>query len=226
MLLTYINLATVIAGSFIGLAFGKYFPERIIKLVFQGMSALTIYLGVDMCNQSTSPLIMILSIVIGSIIGELINIEKGISNLGTSLNKRFKSKNNDNFNDGIITAFLLYCIGTMAFLGPLEEGLKGHSDLLLTKSILDGFSSIILCARLGYSVIFSIVPMFVLQGSINLFAQSIHDKISDFMLAEMTALGGILLICLGLNLLEVSKIKVTNMIPGLLVAIILAYFMQ
>ena len=159
-------------------------------------------------------------------LGELINIEKGISNLGTSLNKRFKSKNNDNFNDGIITAFLLYCIGTMAFLGPLEEGLKGHSDLLLTKSILDVFSSIILCARLGYSVIFSIVPMFVLQGSINLFAQSIQDKISDFMLAEMTAFGGILLICLGLNLLEVSKIKVTNMIPGLLVAIILAYFMQ
>ena len=225
MTLTFLNLATVLVGSFVGLAFGKHFPERVIKLVFQGMAALTLYLGVDMCDQSQSPLILILSIVIGSIIGEVINIEKGIEKTGSILIKKFKHLNSEKFNEGLITAFLLYCVGTMALLGPLEEGLKGHSDLLLTKAILDGFSSIVLCSRLGIGVTFSIVPMFILQGGINLFARKIQDTITEAMINEMTALGGILMICLGLNLLEITNIKVTNIIPGLLVAMILAYYL-
>jgi uncharacterized membrane protein YqgA involved in biofilm formation len=228
MTLTFFNLATVIFGSIFGLAFGKFLPERMVKLVFQGMSALTLYLGVDMLDKSGSPIILVLSIVIGAILGELINIEDGIAKLGDTLKNKLKSKDSERFNEGLITAFLLYCVGTMAVLGPIEEGLYGDSKLLLTKAMLDGFSSIVLCSRLGIGVVFAVIPMFIFQAILNLSAQSIHNffeaSLLQNMMDEMTAVGGILMILLAFNLLEITKIRVTNIIPGLIVAMVLVYF--
>lgn len=225
MTLTFLNVGTVVVGSLLGLTVGKRLPQAMVNLIFQGMAALTLYLGIDMLMKSQSPIILILSIVIGGLIGEGVRIDKWMDRLGHGL-KKIIPGDNDRFNEGLLTAFMLYCIGTMAFVGPLEEGLTGHSDLLLTKAILDGFSSIILCSRLGVGVLFSILPMFLFQASISLFATSIKDSISKSMLNEMTAAGGILMILLAVVLLELKEIRVINLLPALLVAMFLAYLFQ
>jgi hypothetical protein len=165
---------------------------------------------------------MIFSIVIGSIFGELIDIDKWINNFGEWLKNKFKTKN-QKFSEGLVTAFLLYCMGSMTILGAIEEGLGGVPNLLFAKSILDGFSSIILAATLGLGVLFSSIPLLIYQGGLTLLASNIQNSLTEIIVNEITAVGGIILLGLGITLLEIKKIKIINMIPSMILAGILAY---
>ena len=219
---TLINVLAILTGGILGLLIKSLLPERFIKIVFQGLGLITLYIGFSMAIKTNNYLLVILSIVIGSIIGELINIDKFITVFSDKLKTKFKYKNSK-FSTGLITAFLLYCIGSMTILGAIEEGLGNEYNLLLTKSIMDGFSSVILTAAFGVGVIFSIIPLFIYQGGLTLLASAASDFFSPFIISNLTAVGGILLIGLGINILEIKKIKIANMLPSIIVVVILAY---
>lgn len=221
---TFINAAAVIVGSFLGLLIHSKLPERIVKISFQAIGLFTLFLGFNMASETQNFMVIIFSIVLGSIIGETIKLEKQINGLSNFLKNKLKSKN-QKFTEGLITAFLLFCVGSMAILGSIEEGLGGEPNLLLAKSVLDGFSSLALSSSLGVGVIFAVVPMVIYQGGITLFAGYLNNFFTEAIIAELTAVGGLLLIGLGLSLLEIKKIKVVNMLPSLVMAIILAYLL-
>lgn len=221
MLGTIVNVGTVLLGSSLGLLLHRHLPEKITKIVFQGIGLFTLFLGFSMAMKTTNFLIMIFSIVLGSIIGQLLSIDAALDNFGNRLKKRVGSEN-DKFSEGLITAFLLFCMGSMTILGAFEEGLGNPPNLLYAKSMLDGFSSIALSAGLGIGVIFSAIPLLIYQGGLTLFAGWLGEFFSEIVINEMSAVGGLMLIGLGINILEIKPIKVINMLPGLLVAVVLA----
>lgn len=225
MLGTLINAAAVILGSLIGLAIHARLPERLTRIAFQGIGLFTVFLGFTMAAKTSNFLVMIFSIVPGSIIGELIGIEKHMDRLAGRIKQKIRSENKS-FSEGFITAFLLFCMGSMTILGAIEEGLGGRPDLLIAKSVLDGFSSIALAASLGAGVIFSVLPLLVYQGGITLFASSLQQFFTSALINELSAVGGLLLIGLGINILEIKRLSILNMLPSLVIAVILAYFFQ
>lgn len=220
---TLINSAAIIIGSLIGIALNTKLPERFIKIVFQSIGLFTLFIGVYMAINTTNLFLMVISIVSGSIIGEWINIDKYINKIGDKLKTKFKSKN-ARFSEGFVTAFLLYCMGSVTILGAIEEGLGGEPNLLLAKSVLDGVSSIALAAALGYGVMFSVIPLLIYQGGLTLLAANFGNYFAENIITELTAVGGLMLIGLGLNILEIKQLKILNMIPALIVIVILVYF--
>ena len=218
---TIINVFTVIAGSLIGIVFSKKLPANIIKLIFQSIGLFTIFLGIKMAFETSNYLIMIFSLVLGAICGEWINIDKYVNQLGNYLKKKLKS-DNQHFSEGLISAFLLFCMGSMTILGAIEEGLGGKPDLLIAKSLLDGFSSMVLASAMGFGVMVSVIPLFLYQGGLTLLAKILGDYSSEIIINELTAVGGIILLAIGLNILEISKIKAVNLLPALVFAVILA----
>ena len=219
---TLINAGAIIIGSIIGLIIHSRLPKRIITITFQGIGLFTLFLGFTMATKNSNLLIMIFSIVLGSIIGELIDIDKFMNRFSAWLKNKIKSKN-DKFSEGFITAFLLFCMGSLTILGAIEEGLGGVPNLLLAKSVLDGFSSIALSASLGIGVIFSVIPLLIYQGGLTLFASSLQNLFNEILINELTAVGGLLLIGLGINILEIKKFKILNMLPSLVIVVILTY---
>jgi len=181
------------------------------------------FLGVEMALKSNNYLIMILSLVIGSIIGKFFDLKEIINKIGDKLKKKLKSKNSK-FSEGLVTSFLMFCMGSMTILGAFDEGLNGNSNLLFTKSVLDAVSSIILAASLVVGVLFSVIPLFLYQGGLTLFAVSLQNYLSEPIILQMTSVGGILLIGLGISILDIKKIRVLNRTPSLVVALIIAYF--
>ncbi|MFC1733410.1 DUF554 domain-containing protein [candidate division KSB1 bacterium] len=223
MIGTIINAGAVITGGIIGIFINYRLPERFTKIVFQGIGLFTIFLGISLAIKTNNFLLMIFSIVIGAIVGELIDIEKYIDRFANYLKRKVKAKNSK-FTEGFITAFLLYCVGSMTILGSIEEGLGNPPRLLLSKSILDGFSSIALAAALGFGVILSAIPLLLYQGFLTLFASYLNSYLNQVYIDELSAVGGILLIGLGITILEIKKIKIINMLPALIIVIILTYF--
>ncbi|MDG5800399.1 DUF554 domain-containing protein [Marinilabiliaceae bacterium ANBcel2] len=219
---TLVNVAAIIVGGVIGLTFKKNLPEKIVKVVFQGVGLLTVCIGVSMFLKTENLILVVLSILFGGIVGGSLQIDKRIQYFSLKLRKK-SSLVGETFSEGITTAFLLYCMGALAILGAIDEGLGHGSELLLTKSVLDGFSSIALASALGVGVIFSIVPLFLYQGGITLMASHMGAFINESIINDLSATGGILLCGLGLNILKVTKIKVIDLIPSLLFILIFAY---
>ena len=165
-------------------------------------------------------LILIFSLILGSIIGQLLDIDAWLTRISESLKKKWHSKN-DKFSEGLVTAFLLFCMGSMTILGAIEEGLGGNPNLLLAKSLLDGFASIALAAALGFGVMLSVIPLLVYQGGLTLCARLFEQSVTLPIINELTAVGGIILIGLGISILEIKKLKVINMLPSLVIVVIL-----
>lgn len=222
MLGTLINVAAVIIGSITGIIIHSKLPKKITDTAFHGIGLFTIILGVMMAVKTNNLLIMIFSIVIGAIIGEIIDIDKRINYLGEWLKKRFKTKN-ERFSEGFITAFLLFCMGSMTILGAFEDGIYGTPNLLVAKSVLDGFSSIFLATTMGIGVLFSFIPLLFFQGGLTLFAVYMQSIFTDVMINELTAVGGVMLVGLGISILEIKKIRILNMLPSLIIVVILTY---
>ncbi len=211
---TVVNAITVTAGASIGLIIKKHLPQRIITIVFQAIALFTVFIGVKMALASTHILIMILSLVFGGLTGEIIRLEENTEILVNKLKSKFKLKN-EQFTEGLLTAFLLFCAGSMSFIGSIEDGIHHDPTLLLTKSVMDGFSSIILSAGLGIGVLFSVVLLVLYQGSLTLLAAWLGQFVSTQVINEISAVGGILLIGLAINILEIKKIKVLNLLPAI-----------
>lgn len=223
MLGTLINTGAVIAGSVVGLLIHAKLPPRITAMTFQGIGLFTLFIGFLMAQRTQEPLVMILSIVLGAILGEAIDLAAYLERFSLFLKAKVKS-NEAKFSEGLITAFLLFCMGSMTILGAIEEGLGNRPNLFLAKSVLDGFSAIALATTFGLGVLFSAVPLLLYQGVLTLGAGLLHNVLSKAVVGEISAVGGLILIGLGLTILEIKTIKVLNMLPALLIAALLAYF--
>jgi len=223
MLGTWINAGTVIVGSSIGLLIHSRLPRRITTIVFQGIGLFTLFLGITMAMKTGNFLVMIFSIVLGGIAGELLDVDGRMTRMSDYLKKRIRLKS-ERFSEGLVTAFLIFCMGSMSILGPIEEGLGKPPNILLAKSLLDAFSSMALAASLGVGVLFSVIPLVLYQGGITLAASYVQSFFTNVLINELTAVGGILLIGLGINILEIKSLKILNMLPSLVIVVILAYF--
>lgn len=217
---TFINIITVIIGSTVGLLLGNRFPQKIKGIAFQSLGLISLLIGIQMALKVDNPLTLIFAILIGAIVGESINLEKIFDSAGEFLKQKVKSKNTK-FTEGLVTAFLIFCIGSMTIVGSINEGVSGDKTLLLTKSVLDGFTSIALASTFGIGVIFSVIPMLILQGGLTIFAGLFQPFFTQSLINQLTATGGILILGIGINLLELKKIKVINMLPALLVIILM-----
>jgi uncharacterized membrane protein YqgA involved in biofilm formation len=222
---TIINSVAIILGSAIGVLFQHRFPKKIQLIVFQGLGLSTLLIGLQMAQKVDNILTLIFSLLIGGIIGESINLELQMEHLGNWFKSKVKSKDAQ-FTDGFVAASVLFCVGAMAILGSLDEGIRGDRTVLLTKSILDGFASIALAASMGIGVAFSAIPILLYQGSITILARYTQGFFTPLMIHQLTAVGGLLIVGISINLLEIKKIKVTNLLPSLILIILFSLFIK
>lgn len=220
---TLINAGAVIIGSLIGMTFNRKVPDRISRAVFIPIGLFTIFLGVKMTINTPNLLILVFSIVSGTLLGVLMNLNRAVDNAGDYLKKKLKSQNR-HFTEGLVTAFLIFCMGSLTVLGAFEEGTGHFPDILLTKSIMDGFTSIILAASMGIGVMLSAIPLLIYQGLLTLFAGQLSSIITPDIINEISGAGGLMLLGLGIEILEIKKLKIINMLPALIIAGILTYF--
>jgi uncharacterized membrane protein YqgA involved in biofilm formation len=218
---TIVNAAAILIGSIIGKLLSGI-PAGMRQTVMQGIGLAVIVLGLTMSFETKNILLVIVSIVVGSILGELMRVEDRLNQAGAWLEKKVGGSKDGSIATGFVTATLVYCIGAMAVLGSMDSGLRNNHDILYTKAMLDGFSAIIFTSTLGIGVAFSALPVFLYQGSIALLSTQINHLISktmlDSILVEVTAVGGLMIVAIGINILELRKINVANMLPALVVA--------
>ncbi|MGM0866768.1 MAG: DUF554 domain-containing protein [Bacillota bacterium] len=217
---TLVNGVCIIIGTLLGKALHRI-PEDMKGTVMKAIGLAVIVLGLQMGLKSENFLIVIISLALGAAWGEWLNLEDKLNSLGNWLEKKLGSNKETSISQGFVTATLIFVIGAMAVIGALDSGIRGDHDVLLTKSIIDGFTSLILTTTLGIGVMFSAIPVVLYQGFIALFATQIHqwvpEELMDAYIVEMTATGGIMIFAIGLNLLGVTKIRVANLLPGIIV---------
>jgi uncharacterized membrane protein YqgA involved in biofilm formation len=218
---TLVNAAAIIVGSLLGRLLSGI-PDSIRQTVMQGIGLAVVLLGLKMSFETNNILLLIMSMVIGSIVGEVLGIEKGLNQAGHWLEQKLGGSKQGSIATGFVTATLVYCIGAMAVLGAMDSGLRNNHDILYTKAMLDGFSAIIFTSTLGIGVMFSAVPVLLYQGMIAMLSTQIYGLVSkemlDAILVELTAVGGLMIVAIGINILELKKINVANMLPALVIA--------
>jgi uncharacterized protein len=221
---TLVNGLLIIVGTLLGKLLNRI-PEGMKTTVMYAIGLSVMVLGLQMGLKSQNFLIVILSLVIGAVLGELLKLEERLNDLGQWLEKKVGSNGKGSISEGFVTATLIFVIGAMAIIGALNSGIRGDHNVLYTKSIIDGFTSIILTTTLGIGVIFSAIPVMLYEGTIALFATQIdrfvpHALMNQF-ITEMTATGGVMIFAIGLNLTGMAKIKVANFLPGILVTLVI-----
>jgi uncharacterized membrane protein YqgA involved in biofilm formation len=222
MIGTIVNTVAVILGGGIGLLLKKNMPPRITSIYFQAIGLFTLAIGISMIVKMDHILIIVSSLAIGSLLGEWLNIESATERMSSYFKKRFKI-GNEKFSEGLITSFLLFCIGSLTILGTIQEGTGVSSDLLFTKSFMDFFSAILLASAFGIGVIFSAVPLFIYQALLTILAMYAGSFLSPEIILGLTNIGGIMLIGLGINILEIKKLRIFNMTPALLIVIVMLW---
>ena len=218
-----VNTGTVIVGSLLGLLFRKGIPQRISSAVMIGLGLCTLYIGIDGALEGENVLIVIAAMVLGGIVGTLLDIDGAINRLGGWVETRFRHGEGEGSTvaQGFVTASLLFCVGAMTVNGAIEAGVKGDDTIFITKATLDFFSSMMLTAGLGLGVMLSAAFVLVFQGVLVLLAGVISPVLTPFAVAEMTCTGSLIMLGIGLNLIGIAKIKVANYLPGILFAPIL-----
>lgn len=227
MLGVIVNVAAIIAGALVGTLFKKGIPERVTESLMHGLAFCVIYIGIDGALGGTNTLVLILSMVVGTVIGTLIDLDGRFERGAEKIGNKFKKPGAENtFTEGFVTATLLFCVGAMAVVGSINAGLIGDNTTLYTKAMLDGISAIAFSSALGLSVAASAVPVLIYQGGIVLLAQVLEPLASnEYMIAEMTCVGSVLIMVIGFNMLGITKIKVMNMLPAVFLPFILCNFM-
>jgi len=219
---TIANAAAIIAGSLVGIVMHGRFPENVKTIVFQALGLAVLLIGLQMALKMERPLVVVFSLVLGGIAGELLRIEDRLEALGERLKRLARSKS-ALFTDGFVSASIMFCVGSMAILGALEDGLRGDPTIFLTKATLDGFASIPLASTYGVGVLFSAVPILLYQGAMTLAAGSLRGFVTPQLLNQITATGGLLILSIGVNLLGLTRIKVANLLPALVAAALLSF---
>ena len=220
MLGTIVNTIAIVFGGLFGLLFGKAFPDKIKKTVIQGIGLAVLLIGGSMALQTKNSLIVISSLVLGGIIGEWIDIELRLQHLGQWLERKFaKNGQGAGFTKAFVTTSLIYCVGAMAIMGSLESGLTGNHNILFAKSMLDGITALIFASSMGIGVLVSALPVFLYQGAITMAAGLLQGVLSPQIIAEMSATGGLLILGIGFNILELKEIKVGNLLPAIFIVV-------
>jgi uncharacterized membrane protein YqgA involved in biofilm formation len=214
---TLVNAAGIIGGSIIGLLLRKNLPIKYQQTVMQGLALSVGLIGLQMAFKTQNILIVIISMVVGGIIGEFIDIDRGLTRLGEELTRRMGNKYGD-AGQGFITGSLVFCVGAMAIVGSIQDGLTGDASTLYAKAMLDTVASAVFASGMGIGVALSSIPVLLYQGSITLLASSLSGFISESMIREMTAVGGLLIIGISLLILEIKTIKVANLLPAVPIA--------
>jgi len=221
-----VNTATVIVGSTIGLLFKKAIPKGWDDFIFSALALCVLYIGIDGALQGQNALITIISMVVGAVIGLALDLDGKLNRLANGIENKFKKEGDKvTIAEGFVSASLLFCVGAMTIVGSLQAGLTGDNTMLFTKATLDAVSSLILSASLGIGVLMSASFVFVFQGALVLLAQFVSPYMGDNVVAEMTCVGSLLIIAIGLNMLKVTNIKVMNLLPAIFLPILLCLFM-
>ena len=218
MLGTVVNAAAVIIGSLIGLLVKKGIPEKVRSAVMVGVGLCTLYIGVSGMLSGENVIVAVLSILVGVIIGTLLDIDGGLERLGGAIEKKFGKKSDSSVARGFVSGSLLFCVGAMAVTGSLASGLTGDHSIIYTKSVLDFISALMLTASLGIGVGLSAVSVFVFQGAIVLLARVLAPVLNASAINEMTCVGSLMIIALGFNLIGIAKIKIANFLPAIALA--------
>lgn len=230
MIGTFINVALILVGGALGMLFGARLPERLKATVIAGMGLFVTAIGLQMFLKTENSLVVLGALLIGALLGEWWQIEERLQSLGGWLERKFvrgEAGEASRFIRGFLTASLLFCVGPIAILGSIQDGLTGDYKLLAIKSVLDGFASLAFASTLGVGVLFSALMILIYQGSLSLLAQQLHAIISTPMMDEMTATGGILLMGIGISgLLELKPIRVGNFLPALAIAPLIVYILS
>jgi uncharacterized protein len=218
---TIINTAAVLAGAGLGTLLGDRLPDRVRQTVIYGIGLITLVLGMQMALATGNILVVLLSIMLGGMLGEWWKIEARLNRLGKLLEDAASGHpvlTRGDFTRGFVTASLVFCIGPMTFLGSLQDGLTGNYRLLAIKSVLDAFAGLAFAASMGFGVAFAAITVLLFQGGLSLGAGFLSDLLTDQMIVEMTATGGVMILGIGLLLLEIKEIKVANYLPALVIA--------
>ncbi|MBE6062881.1 MAG: DUF554 domain-containing protein [Clostridium butyricum] len=232
MLGTIINALAVIAGCLVGLVVKDRLTEKMCATIMKGLGLCVIYIGISGALKGQDPLKIILCIAVGGLIGEILDLDVKLNNLGQKIeNKINKHKKGDfkekvSIAEGFVTSSLLFCVGAMAVVGSLESGLQGNYTTLFAKSVLDGVSSIIFTSTLGIGVMLSSVTILIYQGGITLLAGCISTILTESVITSMSAIGSLLILGLGLNVVGATDIKVANLLPAIFIPIIIDVFMK
>ena len=219
---TIINATAIVICSIIGLLLKEALPPRLCETITQGLGLGVVIIGTTMALKTENITLMLVSLLLGAIVGELIDIEKQLKRIGDALESRLKNSSN-NVSLGFVSASLLFCTGSMAIMGALENGITGTYSILLSKSLLDGIFAMILSSTMGIGVLLSAIPVFLYQGSIALLATSIKPFLSTAMITEMNAVGGILIMAIGINMLKIKEFKVGNLLPAIIMPILILW---
>ena len=215
---TVFNSLTVFIGSLLGLFIGKFIPQRLQETIFNCLGLFTMYVGINMTLGTKHSIAVLLALVTGTVTGDMLGLETKLNSLGDTLKAKLHTSN-ARFTQGFVTATLLFCVGSMAIIGAFNDGIRHDPELLMTKGIMDGISSMLLAGSLGTGVIFSIIPMFIYQGALTFLAVWAEPFITADMYANISGLGGLMILGIGLNLLKVTKLKLGDMLPALVYVI-------
>ena len=228
MLGTIINVVAILVGSAAGIALHGGMPQRFRDTIMQGLALCVVLIGVMGAVQTSNSMIVIFSIVLGALVGEGIDIEKRLDSVGNAAQRLFDrgKGGSSTFAQGFVTASLVYCVGAMAIMGSLDSGLRGDHATLIAKSILDGVSAIVFASTLGPGVALSAAAVFIYQGAITLLAQFVAPFLTDALVTEMSAVGGLLIIGIGVNMFDRVHIKVGNLLPAIFMPMIVMPFVN
>ena len=230
MLGTIVNSLAIIGGCLVGLIVKGRLTEKVSTTIMNGLALCVLYIGISGALKGQDTLQLIICIAIGALVGEMIDFDKRLNDLGDMIEKKINNKKKNNLgekisiSEGFVTSSLLFCVGAMAVVGSLESGLRGDHSTLFAKSILDGVSSIIFSSSLGIGVMLSSVAILIYQGSITLLAGGLSTVLTETVISNMSAVGSLLIVGLGFNMLGVSKIKVANLLPAIFIPIIFGLF--
>jgi uncharacterized membrane protein YqgA involved in biofilm formation len=215
---TIVNVITIIVGSLVGLALRGRFPERLTQTALQVMGLFTMIIGIGMALQGKEMILVLISLALGAMLGEWINIEDKLDGIGHHLERRLKITAGGPAK-GFIYASLVFCVGSMAIVGSIADGVKGDHSILFTKAVMDGIISIPFASGMGAGVIFSALPIFVYQGGLTLLAKQLQPVFSPEIIRELTSVGGIIVMGIGINILGLQKVRVGNFLPALFLII-------
>jgi uncharacterized protein len=215
---TLINMGAIVAGTAIGSLAGSRLPARMRRIVLYGIGLVVLLIGFQMAVRTQNVLAVLGAILIGGIIGELLRIEERLEQLGALFEKKFSKGSQQSISEGFVTASLVFCVGPMAILGSIQDGLNGDYSLLSIKAVMDGFASVAFGASLGWGVGLSAVSILAYQGGITLFAGSLPGALNEAMITEMTATGGLIIIGIGIKLLDLKDLPLANLVPAIVVA--------
>lgn len=225
MLGTLVNTGAIITGALLGILLGTGIPQKYKDIIMQGLGLAVALIGLKMALRTNNELIVIFSLAAGAVIGEALDLEGRLENLGVKLNKLFASEDGE-FVKGFVTSSLVFCVGAMAIMGSLESGLTGQHKILYAKSLLDGIGAIVFASTMGVGVVFSGISVLIYQGCITLLAGAIKPFMTEAVIAEMTATGGLLIIAISSNVLGIKSFKIANLLPAIFIAVFLSIFIR